>query len=108
MRGLPFRQGLFAPFIADVTAAKGSKPLTLADFRDTALELRLQALLFTQRGRWVGLIPLRGVTDDAKLRAWVTELNDPRVRYVDLKQTANRLVNLYRDKALLSLRNNFV
>lgn len=103
MRGLPFRQGLFAPFIADVTAAKGSKPLTLADFRDTALELRLQALLFTQRGRWVGLIPLRGVADDAKLRAWVTELNDPRVRYVDLKQTANRLVNLYRDKALLSL-----
>ncbi len=103
MRGLPFRQGLFAPFIADVTAAKSAKPLTPADFRDTALELPLQALLFAQQEQWVGLIPLRGVADDAKLRAWVTQLNDPRVRYVDLKQVANRLVNLYRDRALLPL-----
>jgi predicted exporter len=103
MRGLPFRQGLFEPFIADVAAARHATPLTLADFRDTALELRLQALLFAQQGQWVGLIPLRGVADDAKLRAWVTQLNDPRVRYVDLKQAANRLVNLYRDKALLPL-----
>lgn len=103
MRGLPFRPGLFAPFIADVTASRHARPLTLADFRDTALELRLQALLFAQQGQWAGLIPLRGVADDAKLRAWVTQLNDPRVRYVDLKQTANKLVNLYRDKALLPL-----
>ncbi len=103
MRGLPFRQGLFTPFIADVTAAKDAKPLTLADFHDTALELRLQALLFAQQGQWVGLLPLRGVADDAKLRRWVAQLNDPRVSYVDLKQTANRLVNLYRDKALLTL-----
>jgi predicted exporter len=103
MRGLPFRQGLFAPFIADVAAAKSAMPLTLADFRDTALELRLEALLFAQQGQWVGLIPLRGVADDAKLRAWVTELNDPNVRYVDLKQVANRLLNRYRDRALLPL-----
>ena len=103
MRGLPFRQGLFEPFIADVTAARHATPLTLADFRDTALELRLQALLFAQQGQWVGLIPLRGVADDAKLKAWVTQLNDAGVRYVDLKQAANRLVNLYRDRALLPL-----
>lgn len=103
MRGLPFRPGLFAPFIADVAVAKSANPLVLADFRDTGLELRLQALLFAQSGQWVGLIPLRGVADDVKLRAWVTQLNDPGVRYVDLKQGANSLVNLYRDKALLSL-----
>jgi predicted exporter len=99
-QGLPFRRDLFEPFIADVAAAKISKPLEVSDFHDSVLALRLGSLLFQRGGYWVGLVPLRGVTDDAALSAWVSSLRDANVHYVDLKETANTVVNRYRRQML--------
>lgn len=97
--GLPFREGLFEPFVADVAAAKTAAPLEPADFRDTPFALRLGSLLFPRENRWVAILPLREAGDDASLSG-VSALEGPGVHYVDLKESTNRLVNRYRDRVL--------
>ncbi len=99
-RDLPFREGLFEPFVADVGAAKAAAALEPAAFRDTPLELRLRSLLFPRENRWVAILPLREVGDDASLSRLVSALEEPGVHYVDLKESTNRLVNRYRDRVL--------
>ncbi len=100
MQGLPFRQDAFEPFVTDVIAARSRPLLAPDDFKNTGLGLRLGSLLFRHDGRWVALIPLRGVTDDAALTEWASGLNNPGVRYLNVKAATNRLVNRYRDEAL--------
>ncbi|MGH8182446.1 MAG: MMPL family transporter, partial [Rhodanobacteraceae bacterium] len=45
MQGLPFRAGVFAPFVADVEAARKLAPLTPAKFEATPLGARLESML---------------------------------------------------------------
>lgn len=102
-QGLPFRKGLFEPFVADVVATRANRALQPADFRDTSLGLRLESLLFPHAAQWAALLPLRGISDATALASWVAHLNDPDVHYLDLKASSNRLVNRYRDEALTLL-----
>ena len=99
-RDLPFRKGLFEPFVADVVTARTSAPLGPADFQGTALGVRLSSLLFQQGTQWVALLPLRGVINETTLAQWVSRLNDSQVHYLDLKVSSNQLINRYRDEAL--------
>jgi predicted exporter len=100
LRGLPFKPGLFEPFIADVSAARSLPPLTLSAVRGTALETRLDALLFRHDGQWQALVPLRGVADEAAVRDLLARWNQPGVFYLDLKRESDRLVGSYRQEAL--------
>lgn len=102
-RDLPFRKGLFEPFVADVVTARTSAPLGPADFQGTALGVRLSSLLFRQGTQWVALLPLRGVINETTLAQWVSRLNDSQVHYLDLKVSSNQLINRYRDEALMLL-----
>jgi len=101
MQGLPFRQDAFEPFVADVIAARTRPLLGPDDFKNTGLGLRLGSLLFRHDRRWVALIPLRGVANDAALVEWISSLNDAGIRYLNVKDATNRLVNRYRDEALM-------
>ncbi|WP_260463804.1 MMPL family transporter [Burkholderia sp. Bp8963] len=50
---------LFAPFIADVEAARHAPLLTRADLRGTSMALAVDALLTERAGRWSAMLPLR-------------------------------------------------
>lgn len=100
--GLPFKPGLFAPFIADVEAARALAPLTPQQFEQSALGARLQGMLMQRDGRWYGLATLDGVHDAAAL-ADIARQTAGRVRLLDLKSASEELVASYRTRILHSL-----
>lgn len=99
-RGLPFKPGLFEPFLAQVASAEAQAPLTPEALHGTPLESKVRALLFQQERRWLALVPLTGVQDEAALRAVLAGWNPDSVFYLDLKQESDRLVGRYRQEAL--------
>lgn len=99
-RGLPFKDGIFAPFLHDVQAAKVLAPLDLKDLQGTALGLRVERLLFPRGNGWVAAILLRGVNDSTPLRQ-ITASENNKIYYLDLKEESDRMVKTYRDQALV-------
>jgi predicted exporter len=101
LKGLPFSHGLFEPFLAAVESARMQAPLERKAFAGTAVGAKLASLLFEQDGRWMAVVPLRGVADRKQFAAAVASWNLPPVAYLDLKEESNRLMTAYRDRTLL-------
>lgn len=99
-QGLPFAPGLFAPFVADVEAAKSQPLVDRGAFNGTMLGLKLESLILLQQDRWVAVVPLRGVIDRQQLATKVAGWGDASVSFVDLKEESNRLMMAYRDRTL--------
>jgi len=100
-RGLPFREGLFEPFLKDVAQARTASAVTPAELADTAWGLAVRSLLVKQDDGWVGLAPLSGVTDPGAPAAAIAALADPNVQVLDLKAESDRMVRTYREQALV-------
>jgi predicted exporter len=100
LKGLPFKPSLFQPFLDAAWKAKTQEPVDSRTFRGTALGLKLDSLLFMREGRWVAVVPLRGVTDRQKIRHLLSLGRDPEVTYLDLKEESNRMVGAYRNETL--------
>jgi predicted exporter len=100
--GSPFRNGLFAPFVADVETARTLPPLTPRAFAASPLGQRLAAMLIQRDGRWLGLGTVSGVHDAAALAA-LAQGSDGAVRVLDLKAAAESLVVAYRSRILQAL-----
>ncbi len=94
--GLPFRADIFHTFLQDVAAGKNLQPLDSQKFNNTVLGGKIRSLLFQQKGKWVGLITLQGVTDRTQLIALSIEPNHGNLYYLDLKQESNHMVGIYR------------
>lgn len=101
-RGLPFRAGVFEPFVADVQRARRLEPLRPEMLAGTPLALRLESLLRAREGRWTGLITLAGVTDPQALAAFAAAAG-PDVTLLDLKGASEQLVARQRTHILWSL-----
>lgn len=101
LNGLSFRPDLFEPFIADVAAAKTQPLLDRSGLEATGLGLKLDSLLFQQRGAWTVLMPLRGVTDPQHVAEQIATNGGGGAAFVDLKAESNRLLEVYRDQALM-------
>ena len=101
-RGLPYRPGLFAPFVADVERARALPPLTPAAFERTPLGARLASMLVTQGGQWYGLGALVDVRDPQALAHWA-DAQGGGVRLLDLKATSEQWVAAYRARILKAL-----
>jgi predicted exporter len=99
--GLPFKRDLFAPFLADVEAARTLPPLTPADLADSPLGVRLQALL-PEGEQAIALISLVGLDDPAAL-ARLAERHGDRLSLLDLKAASESLSSLYRERVLWAL-----
>lgn len=99
---LPFRAGLFAPFVHDVEAARLLPPLTPAMFERTPLGGLLRALLVERDGRWFGLGLVGGVDDTAAL-AHAAAASHGLVQRVDLKAETEAWVASYRRHILMAL-----
>ena len=99
-QGLPFRAGLFEPFVRDVAGARRAPPVRRTDLAGTGLRVRLDALLSERRDAWVAALPLRGVEDAEAVRAAVHDLGLASVHLLDLKQETQALYRSYRDQVL--------
>ena len=102
MEGLPFRAGVFAPFVADVEAARKLPPLTPEKFERSPLGARLESMLVRQGDGWVGLGTLSGVNDPGAFDA-LTQATGGMVHLLDLKASTESLVMAYRHRILIAL-----
>jgi predicted exporter len=96
---LPFRKGLFQPFLQDVERARTGEFMDLSSLGSSALSLKLRALLLQTGEEWTALAPLRGVAEPAALAARIGR-EDANLSFLDLKAEADRLVAGYRHEAL--------
>ncbi|MGA7964316.1 MAG: xanthomonadin transporter [Gammaproteobacteria bacterium] len=100
--GLPFRKGLFKPFIDDVETVRHAPPVTPRAFADSPLGQRLNSMLVQQGARWVGLATLSGVNDPAAF-AVLNKETDGQVSLLDIKAASESLVSAYRVRILQAL-----
>ena len=91
--GLPFKPDLFAPFLADASAAKPL--LTRASLNGTTLALKLDSMLIKREGSWVAILPLQGVHDPARIDAALRGLGRQGLVLLDLKGESDRLLSGY-------------
>jgi predicted exporter len=99
---LPFRAGLFEPFLADVEAARSLAPLSADAFAKSPLGARLASMLVKRDDGWLGLATLSGVRDATAL-AKFADASAGRVRLLDLKGASESLVVAYRERILHAL-----
>ena len=110
----------FAPFIADVQAARQQPLLQRADLRGTSMALAVDALLTERAGRWSAMLSLRAPDsaqnaghatapdepslDATTIGAAVSRAQVPDALFVDMKAEADRLyINYVREDIHLSL-----
>jgi predicted exporter len=96
-RDLPFREGLFEPFVEAVAKARSGRLLTREDLRGSAFALKVDGLLVREGADWAALAPLRGVKQPGELGAMLRAAG---YELLDLKGESNDLVNAYRDESL--------
>jgi predicted exporter len=108
VRGLPVRAQLFAPFLADVAAARSQRLLQAADLEQTSMAMAVDALLMQQDRHWSALLPLtapEGVGINAsRIRAALSTTGAtglPEVLLVDLKVESDHLYSGYLHEAIL-------
>jgi predicted exporter len=100
LKGLPFKPELFRPFVDAVRGARSQAFVQQEMIRETPLGLKVDSMLFEQRGRWFGVVPLRGISDRGRLADRVTSWGRPYVSYIELKAESNRLLATYRNETL--------
>ena len=100
LEGLPYRHGLFEPFLAEAVAQKRAPPITRQDLEGSALAIRFDSLIAERAGRWYALMPLRGVEDNAAL-AGALAAAGPDIVLLDLKAEADSLYRDYRRRVLV-------
>jgi predicted exporter len=98
--GLGFRADIFAPFLADVAAARDAPLLRRANV-PPGLSLKLGSLLIERRGAWIAALPLRNVADAPRLADRIGALNESGIVFVDLKTESDHLLQTYQREALL-------
>ncbi|MGN6512962.1 MAG: MMPL family transporter, partial [Lysobacteraceae bacterium] len=90
----------FAPFLADVAAAKRAPPLAARDLDGTPLATRIGGLLLARGDHATALVSLSGIADAAAV-ARVARAHGARL--LDLKDASESLVGAYRERVLFAL-----
>ena len=99
LKGLPFRPDAFAPFVADVDAARSAPRLARAAYEATPLGTKLNAQVLALDGQWLVLTPLAGIADMSRLRTAV-EVLPAGTQLVDLKEVSAQMLGGFRREAL--------
>lgn len=108
VQGLPVQAQRFAPFLADVAAARSQPLLQAADLEQTSMGMAADALLIERNGRWNALLPLTAPRDAGinagRIQAALNTADLRDVLFVDLKAESDRLYSSYlREAIILSL-----
>lgn len=105
VKGLPVRAQLFAPFLADVAAARSQPLLQAADLKQTSMAMEIDALLVRQGDHWSALLPLtapKGVSINAsRIGAALGAAGLRNVLLVDMKAESDHLYSGYLHEAIL-------
>lgn len=100
LAGLPFKPGIFAPFLGAVAAQKTLAPLRHAALAGTALGLKLDALLLASDTATTALLPLDTLQKPDDIATIIAEAGNTGAMLVDLKQESDNLLADYRHEAL--------
>ncbi|GAB3736768.1 MMPL family transporter [Luteimonas pelagia] len=98
--GTPFREDVFAPFLADVATARDAAPLRAEDLAGTPLAQRIDGLLIPHGDGVAALVSLQDLRDPAALARAVEARG---ARLLDLKAASESLVADYRQRVLWAL-----
>lgn len=98
-----FRESAFQPFLDDVAGSRALPVLGLDQLAGTPLESRLSALLQSLKDRWIGLIPLSGISGTDAVEALQKTAEDNGLHYLDLREAASGLLGRFMENALLKL-----
>ena len=107
--GMPVRAGVFAPFLADVEAARNRPLLQRADLENTSMAMALDAMLLQQGERWSTLLPLTAPAggdghsteiNAAKVKQALAQADIPNALFIDLKTESNHLYSGYLHEAI--------
>jgi predicted exporter len=107
-QGLPFKAGVFQPFLNAVAQARQLPPLDRDSLRDTPLRAQVDSLLVKLNNRWVALVPLTGIHDPAAIADALKDYRERGVIYADLKEESTRLLRAYRHEAVQLLAGSVV
>lgn len=99
--GMPFRAGVFEPFLADTAAARRQPLIDRAALEGTSLALKVDSLLAKRGDEWAAMLPLRGVQDAAALQREVAAAGAGDVVLLDLKGASDELYRSYRSEAFV-------
>jgi predicted exporter len=107
-QAISVKPDVFAPFIADVAAARARPLLRREDLQGTSMALAVDSLLTRRDGRWTAMLPLRAASGSSlqadRIRAALAQAHLPDALFVDMKAEADRLyVNYVREDIRLSL-----
>ena len=98
-QGLPFRAGIFKPFVADVSRARESSPVTPATITGTAQARLVDGLVHDRNGGSAAVVAFSGVSDPDRLRDWANDAGSQTV-LIDLKRAATALAVAQRERIL--------
>jgi len=105
VQGLPVRAQLFAPFLADIAAARHQPLLKAADLENTSMAMAVDALLIQQKNHWSALLPLTapegGSINASRIRAALNTSDLANVLFVDMKIESDHLYSSYLHEAIL-------
>jgi predicted exporter len=99
---MPFRAGVFAPFLADVERARTQPPLALAALRDSGQAALVEGLLHARGSGTEAIIAFSGVSDAGRLAQWAAGAG-PEIILIDLKEEASALAVAQRERILSCL-----
>ena len=96
---------LFAPFLADIAAARHQPLLKAADLYNTSMAMAVDALLIQQKNHWSALLPLTapesGSINASRIRAALNTSDLANVLFVDMKTESDHLYSSYLHEAIL-------
>ncbi|MDO8413613.1 MAG: MMPL family transporter [Gallionellaceae bacterium] len=100
LQGLPFRAGLFEPFLRDIAAAKEQPLLDRTSLQGSHFATKLDALLVKRDTDWTAMLPLRGVTQPDQIKLQMARLPEMEAVLLDLKQESENIFQTYRHEAV--------
>ncbi|MBU0622007.1 MAG: MMPL family transporter [Gammaproteobacteria bacterium] len=99
LRGMPFRSGTFAPFAAEIAAAKRQPLLDREALQGTALGLKLDTCLVRREEGWSVMLPLRGVKDAPAIERGIGNATEAPFVLLDMKRETEQMFRDYRHEA---------
>jgi predicted exporter len=100
LQGLPFRPGLFEPFVAEAEAARTGPALERKALDGTHFALKADALLVQRGAGWAAMMPLRGVTRPDEIARELASVPASGAVLLELKRESERMYSDYRREAL--------
>jgi predicted exporter len=100
MTDLPYRSGVFDPFIEAVEQSRTLAPLKPEDTAETLLGIKVTSLLHRYGNGWLLMIPLAGVEDPQRLARSFNGTGQNNVHYVNLRTLTQGFISKFRNEAL--------